>query len=466
MDVSIRSLFGHLCSGGNFTHDNEMSLLKGEKATSMKRRRDESSPQDFPGSSTEEEMSSDEERGKDATRTTSTTSHKILNNRFVVLEPEARPRKRSRTSQEPVEISIQCPTLRISLPSGTRSPQCPCASQHYNGSPKGTTASNPKILPNERLSTHRIDDIRSSLEGWLGPRSPETEVHAQGNSGPTFQLMSETSVAASAPKREVEVNHKDPRISVGPSPRCGESKRNYYHCRWHMCNESFYQVSQLPWHVFHDHQPIDDSYQSSRETCLWRKCSGPTPPAFSAKELWMVHLEDCHHVDMSEMTRYSGKETEKPKFDSQESQDLSFRPSTDSSDDDETTGLDRPQGPAGTQADPISVSSQETSGTAIALPETQDPNGNGHESSSNNAAAHESQESHVSVSTSAFESQQSHQNKQSTMEDHHSNMENRPSKTQHRKEAYRAAKRTGGLGWAEMELVSSSGGHGEVEKEL
>ena len=447
-----------------------MSLLKGEKTASktLKRRRDESTPHDYPGSSTEKDTPSDEECDKSVARNASMISDKIPSNVFTVPEYEARPRKRSRTSQDLVGILNQCPTPLRSVTSSTDSPKYTRAKQHGNGCPMKTTTLDLTILPNDHSPKDRLNDIRSSFEGWLQPQASKTGVHAQGNSGPTFQLTSEMSVVASTPERKPKVKWKESGISANPTIRYGNPRGKGYRCKWHKCNEKLDLLSHLRWHVFQNHQPIDNSYQSSKYTCRWGGCSRLDTPIFPTKELWMDHLDVSHNLARLRTPCKAKKGHEKKsKLDSQMSQESSFRPPIDGTHRTEESGSDQPQLPAGTQADPITLSSQETSTCAVALSQMIYPDDHHQGSSPNNATAHESQESHLSISTTAFESQSSHPlHTKNRAEDLYAGREITTSKINHRKEAYRAAKRIGGLEWADMGLVSSSVGHGVLEEEF
>ena len=442
-----------------------MSLLKGVTAVSspLKRRRDQSGLHNYPGSSTEEGVSPDEERNHNAARIASAISGEILSSISVITESKARPRKRSHANHGRVEISNQFPTPRMTVASSIVSSEWSPASEQYNGDSTKITASGP-CSTSDLFVINKLNDIRNSFDGWLQSMSSKAKPLGQGDASPTVQLMSEMSAQAFAPEPKIEVEPRDCKRDIEPSFR-HNNKRPEYPCRWSACNEAFGSISQLRRHVTNDHQTIDHCYQPSRYICLWGRCSWSRILAFATKELWMDHLDTSHCLIGLQAPRNGEKNPEKPVSSSPESQDLSLRSPTDSNQKIEGLGSDRPQGPAGTQADPIALSSQETSSSTVALFDTKDSDD--YESSPSNATAQESQESHLSLSTSAFESQSSgHLNPKHRPKDLHANTERSTKKLKHRKEAYRAARRTGGLGWAETELVSSSGGHGELEEEL
>ncbi len=475
-DVSIGTLFGHLCFGTVYSHDKEMGLLKGNEVASlkdMKRRRDESSSQDYPGSSTEEDVDSNWENDQNATLAEPTGSDRIRNNTYAVPVYPKRPRKRSRTSQESIKDPIQCPTPRMSLASNGNSSKCLCAGPKGADGPRKIDNLRNISQPNHLAPKREMSDLRSSFEGWLKTRGSKTKpVLAQGDADPTLQLTDELSTAASTTTRRVGDETRSARFSAKPS-LIDRTIRTEYPCRWQMCSETFDLLPKLRQHVFQNHQHNGQTGLSLGHTCLWGRCSRPSTPAYCTEELWKDHLDKFHGLNRSRRRSKGKYDIDKnPEPISQASRANAYHTSIDWADDTHDPHPDPLQHSAGTQAHPISLSSQatSTSATGSSLFQTNNPRIDGYEVALDHEPAPKSQDSQLSVSTSAFGSQTYHQlytyAQNHTAEDYHPSIESQPENIWRRKEAYRAAKGMRGLGWGEVDMVSSSGGHGEPEMEL
>ncbi len=466
--MSIRSLFGHLCAGTIFSHDQEMGLLKGEKVASrktLKRRTGESSSQNYPGSTTQEEVDSDQERDQDTTVVAPTGSNGTKNSTYAVPEPEERPWKHSRTSQEPVRGLSQYPTPQMTMSSSTTSSKCPISSQKPADGARKIDVSRKSAPSNTLLSKQGRNDFRSSFDGWLKTPGPKPKLATQGEADPTLQLTSELNTAVFTSKRGTKGEFKDLSPSTKPLSR-EKNTRKEYRCRWAMCSEIFNLLPKLRQHVIQNHD--EPKGNTGPYICLWGRCSKPKAPIYHTKEIWINHLEECHNLNGLRMLRKGQEKNDrKPGTDTRESHDLASSPPAEVADDTQNPHSNRIKDPAGTQTHPISLSSQETSSstTASSLSFTNHFIADDQEATLDNEPAHGSQDSHVSVSTSAFESQP-FQDQQHTTEENRRTTNIFTQKIKHRKEAYKAAKGASALAWGEISLVSSRGGHGELELEL
>jgi len=478
-DASIRSLFGHLCSGSVFAHDNEMVLLQRGKLASHKpkRRRDESSSQDYLGNLRRECVDSDERLGQEAVRIEPTMFDQNQNSRSP-NERQERPRKRSRTSQESVRNLTECPTQPIGLRSSNVPSVCPHASQQSTNGPGKTSASRKPILSNDPSPSNTIDDIRNSMKSWLETPGSNTKPLSQGEFGPTFQPMSEISVAASTPTNNIEVRPRTSHFSVEASLR-DNSKEKEYRCRWQTCIETFELLPKLRQHIFQDHLTAGNVGQPSSYVCLWGNCSRPDTPAYPTEESRIDHLNASHHSNRTQIASNKIQKIDRSlamqSSDSQDSKEHAVGPLTDLANNNEDSNSARLQDPTGTQACPISLSSQATSNPALpaSLFQTVYPSIEDADLASSTESGHEFpeyQDSQLSVSTSTFESQPLQplytQDEQHTANERYPNPEISAQKVQNRKEAYRAARGRWGLGWANLELLSSGGGHGQLEMDL
>lgn len=469
-DTSIRCLFGHLCSGTISSHDKEMGLLKDDKLTSRKtpkRQRDGSSSQDYSGISTQEDEGPDQEHDQDVTLVEPTKPNRMTNRTYAVPEPQERLRKRSRTSQESVRDPVRYSTPQMTLSSSSTSSECPHSRQKCAEGSKKIDVSRKYALSNTLSSKRQRNDLRSSFEGWLKTPGSKPKWPTQGDVDPTLQLTSELTTAVFSSRKTINRESRDHSPSAKPLSKDKNTGKEY-HCRWEMCNETFDLLPKLCQHVFQNHEPNGNTGPPSGYTCLWGMCSKPKAPIYHTKELWMNHLEKFHNLNGLRMPRKARcKKDRAPQTDTRVCHDLAFSPTADRADDTQNSYSDRQQDPAGTQARPISLSSQKTSSSATAssLSLQNHSNVDDQEITLDNEPAHESQDSHLSVSTSAFESQPL-QDQQYTTDDHRSSTEMQLKDIKYRKEAYKAAKGTSGLAWGEVDMVSSSGGHGELEMEI
>lgn len=465
--MSIRSLFGHLCAGTIFSHDQEMSLLKGEKVISgktLKRRTGESSSHNYAGSSTEEDVDSDQEHNQDITLVTPTGSHGTKNSTYAVPEAGERPRKHSRISQEPVRGLSQYPTPQMTMSSRNTS-KCPHSLQKPADGPRNSDILRKSAPFNTHLSKLERSDFRSSFDGWLKTLGSKPKLPTQGEADPTLQLTSELNTAVFTLKREIKKEFNDRSPSTQPLSKDRNTTKGY-RCRWAKCSELFNLLPKLRQHVIQKHDEPKGS--TGLYICLWGTCSKLKAPIYYTEELWIIHLEGRHNLNGLRMLRKGQEKLDrKPETEAREAQDFASSPLAEVADDTENPHLNRIQDPAGTQTHLICLSSQETSSstTASSLLSTTHFVTDDQEATLDNEPAHGSQDSHVSVSTSAFESQP-FRDQQLTTEENRSTTNIFTQKIKHRKEACKAAKGTGALVWGEVNLVSSRGGHGELELEL
>ena len=472
-DVSICSLFGHLCSGNVFSHDSEMGLIKGGKVASRKtkRRRGKSSSQVYSGNSAEENTDSDDEHDQDTAQVNSARSNGTQNSASAISRLQQRRLKRPRASREPSSDSMRCASPRMISSSTSVSTDGFRASQRCISAPRKIDDSRITVLSNDPLPEHKLNDIRGSFQGWLRVEGSKTKPLAQGVLNPIYQFMSETSTAAYQSLGNIGVSLGDLGSSVEPSSN-GRSQRQEYRCRWQTCSEAFNLQSNLRQHVVLNHQSNGHSGQHLGYVCFWGQCSRPNAPAFSTLASWIDHLDIFHLLNGLPMPIKTEKVDRRAGTDAKQSRDHASGPLTDGADDREDPSSERLQSHAGIQAYPTSLSSLGISSSTIAshLSPTNYHNIDNYEPTPSNERALESQETQLSVSTSIFKSQPSDQpdtqDRQHTAEDHHPNTEIHPIKTEYRIDAYRATKGTTGLGWHGVELVSSSGGHGELEMEL
>ena len=472
-EVSIGSLFGHLCSGNIFSHDSEMNLLKGEKGTTdtTKRRKGDSGSQDSLHCPSEKIVELVQVHDRNATTTQFTRSDKIQNSTPTDRNSRERSRKRSRASQKLIKESIQSPTRCVKLPIDTSS-EYNSASWQRPDSSRESSAPRTTDLPDALMPLSTSNDTKSGFEGWLkSPRSGVKPVIGE-TANPTLQFTSKISTMSSTVTRKVNPNLKAPRLCAEPLSKT-PSIRKEYHCRWQLCNKFFDILPKLRQHVIHDHQDHDITGRPSRYICLWARCSTLKTQDFHTRDSWKDHLDTTHHLQRSQMPwKRLSKEVRTSEMGLPEPRHQEFRPRSHGPNDEEDSQPDRPRSPTDTQVYPISLSSQETSASPTTSSSSLSKSliVDDQALMSEYHHTYESQDSRLSLSTSAFESQLSHQtspqDQGTNIGDHLSNAEIHAARTKHRKQAYRAAKGARGEGWRQMELVGSTGGHGELEMEL
>ena len=465
-EVSICSLFGHLCSGNIFSHDKEMSLLKGEEIGShtTKRQIVKLNPQDDICSQPTGNIDSDQKHEQDAILARFVRTNEIHINMQIASDPRQLPRKRSRTTREPIGRANQSPSQLTTSPKKAPlkgdyvSRHCP------NISKKGITSKS--VAPSATFFRTPSDNIKSSFEGWLTSPKSQVEPLAPGDDDRSIYIAGEPSVIASTSTTDLADEPQESRFHAEP-PLQGNDERKDFQCRWQTCNKVFDLLAGLRQHIILDHRSLITTSGSPRYKCLWGRCSMLKAPAFESKSSWKYHLHKAHGLH-----KMVEKIIEHDRSDSTPFQIPEARSCTDIRGKDKKLHPDVRPSLSGTQAYPLSFSSQETTASAPSsslVPQTPPrPDGLGSESST--GIAHNSQDSQLSLPTSAFESQEPPQTQTGDQEDdakyYRLNVEAQSSSMKHRKAAYRAAKGVKGSGWSEVDLVTSKGGHGECELEL
>lgn len=410
-DISIESLFGHLCSGTSFAHDNEMLLLQNQRAELQTCRKNNVGAPNLVDLDTLSQK-----------RVDSANDQKDLGSRQLKrpLPDSARVQKHQSPMAVTIKVGSERRTMRTALSSGAR---------HY---------------------ARRLGAIKGSFEAWLN--QPEIynasfkpaiyDAVPQGSKSTSSDSISQY---RSAPEPE------SPGTALKLLSKTAKDKTQF-ECGWVKCSDGFEVRSLLRKHVIESHLAKTSVRDYTIYSCLWRGCNSSNNLLFLSQSSWEDHLDREHGLEASIDTACS-----EPRFTfettgvSRAAQHMLFKDSSVAKD---KAALAR----CGTQSRPIEI----FDGSALKQDseyEGLDRDGRITTLEAREASIDETQvpESQLSLSDSAFESQTSHHDGPKTSFKH----------VQHRKEAYRAATRQRGFSWeTDNGLISSSGGHGTEEIEL
>lgn len=282
-DTSIKSLFGHLCSGTIFAHDNEMLATRNQCDRSQTCERENSESL----GSTNLNIFSDK------------SAYSNENDHGVI------PSNRLKRSKPALPVDMQN-TQRSSAMAGKLCNET-----------KSTIAT---LLPNARQYAQRLRAIKDSFDAWLDqPESMKTLIRPTNFKG---TQESQSTASGSTPHSHFtpEPTDSDPGFKLLST---AVRDKVQFECGWVECKDSFDVRSRLRPHVKVCHLAKTIIGDHETYSCLWRGCNSSNDLFFQNQSSWEDHLDREHglgasinHVEISDgLAPHSNLDCEKYDYD-------------------------------------------------------------------------------------------------------------------------------------------------------
>jgi len=252
--LSMKTLFGHLCSGNIFTHDIAMNMLLESRAAYRGKKRRLDNSQDMQASDAVED---DNGSLSDPTQ----ASFKDLGQPKIGLTRAPVPKRPRKTCDAKEQ----------------RTPEHSSVAIH-------TVTTTSTTISDER----RVRAIRTSFDTRLGRNtaiSPSDE-----RDGPA-EVFESSLLNGITHKLFV---HKTKAHITGPSRR-DTIDTHEYHCQWLACSRVFPVLSQLQRHVLSEHLIGTRRNGTIRFRCMWTSCRSLENIGFSSEEAWEEHMNSQHY---------------------------------------------------------------------------------------------------------------------------------------------------------------------------
>lgn len=344
-DISMKTLFGHLCSENIFVHDLEMTKLLESRAVRGGKKRPYHSSQESQTSDT-----TDNENGplSDSTK----ASRKDPGRPKVILTQGSESKRARRTSDVKEQMTPEQYSVAVQTVTTT-----------------STTTSDET----------RVRAIKTSFDARLSRNSAISPSDERRGPDEGFK-----------PSIRNGITHKSPlhrsKADVSTPDRPDTLIIHEYQCQWLACSRIFPDISRLHQHVLAKHMVGTRRNGVPSFDCMWPGCRSLEDTGFSSKEAWEEHMDSLHYSPGISDPRPPLDEPAQSGIGPKLPHTSSGHPSTQS---EQQRGLPSPQ-PGTTQNQPIELSdgsdSDEGSTTA-------------------SESVYDEGESQLSISDSAFASQ-------------------------------------------------------------
>ena len=253
-DMSMKTLFGHLCSENIFAHDLEMTKLLELRATRHERKRRLESSQDMQTS----------EAGEHENGSLSDSSQRSMRN----------------LGQLKVLVTPGPATKRVRKIDGAQEQRTP---EQYS------LAVHTAITTSTTTSDGtRVRAIKTSFDARVSRNSAISPSDQQSGLMQAFEPSLRTGITRNSPLREKKAD-------VSIPGRLNTVGAHEYQCQWLACNRTFHDLSQLRQHVLTKHMVGTRRNGVSRFDCMRPGCRSLEDGVISNKEAWKEHLDSQHY---------------------------------------------------------------------------------------------------------------------------------------------------------------------------
>ncbi len=283
--VSMRALFGHLCSGSTFSHDREMEMAISERAQacSRKRQRDADELDDNLTASSQSSCGSDESDRYQTNEANDQVTH---------------------AATTPIEIGIEetrtlaySPSEHIAKKSKYHHQQGAATGNHHSQQDRidAVAKSFVEQAHNGRSRQRQPDNVQSKSTGSSSQGFSHSRSSLTGSQTTKPHKVPTSSPITTPSKRQ------SPRKRVSASSRSAKTSRitpKNHRCGWLGCNERFSSLGSaggLEQHVYKSHCVSVGTGQSALYACLWGSCRKENI-YFSSEELWKKHMHQKHLI--------------------------------------------------------------------------------------------------------------------------------------------------------------------------